>query len=155
MTTFTLRAAASLTERLSSADVRSWLEDFVRDPRLLPPDPGSGPGRVSLTLPKDVVSAVANYLHCTRSSAIRRVAFERIKNLDTTNGQNARLWQVGSNDGISNVGTHRRPDDATGALMALMVISFFCVLMYFVRSRAKDHDKKPQDEIGEALAAGH
>jgi hypothetical protein len=48
----TLRASEALTERLSSAEMRSWLEEFQGQPHVLPRDPGSGYGRVSLTLPE-------------------------------------------------------------------------------------------------------
>lgn len=70
MTTFTLRAPNELTRQLSSAEMRSWLTDFVGNPHSLPPDPGSGDGRVCLTLPNDVVHVVAGYSRCSVSSAL-------------------------------------------------------------------------------------
>ncbi len=78
MTTFTLRASHELAARLSSAEMRSWLDDFVRMPRALPVDPGSGDGRVSLTLPESTVNSVADHCQCGISSALRRIAFERL-----------------------------------------------------------------------------
>jgi hypothetical protein len=78
MTTFTFRASEEITGRLSSAEMRSWLNDFLRQPHPLPPDPGSGFGRVSLTLPANAVTAVATYSQCAISSALRRIAVERL-----------------------------------------------------------------------------
>ena len=78
MTTFTLRAPEEITARLTSAEMRSWLHDFIYQPRPLPPDPGSGYGRVSLTLPADAVNAVAMYSNSAVSSALRRIAAERL-----------------------------------------------------------------------------
>jgi hypothetical protein len=51
MVTFTCRIPDSMAGRLSLADVRSWHTAFLRTPRALPADPGSGYERVSLTLP--------------------------------------------------------------------------------------------------------
>jgi len=78
MTTFTLRASEALTGQLSSAEMRSWLEEFLRQPHPLPRDPGSGYGRISLTLPNGPVNAVAAYSQCSVSSTLRRVAAERL-----------------------------------------------------------------------------
>jgi hypothetical protein len=78
MTTFTLRASEALTGQLSSAEMRSWLEEFLRQPHPLPRDPGSGFGRVSLTLLDGPVNAVAAYSQCSVSSTLRRVAVERL-----------------------------------------------------------------------------
>ena len=78
MTTFTLRASEEITTRLTSAEMRSWLHDFICQPHPLPPDPGSGYGRISLTLPADAVNAVATYSKSAVSSALRRVAAERL-----------------------------------------------------------------------------
>jgi hypothetical protein len=78
MTTFTFRAPEGITSRLTSSEMRSWMNDFVRQPHILPPDPGSGYGRVSLTLPADTVNAIATYSKCATSSALRRIAVERL-----------------------------------------------------------------------------
>ena len=78
MTTFTLRAPEEITARLTSAEMRSWLHAFICQPHPLPPDPGSGYGRVSLTLPADAVNAVATYSKSAVSSALRRIAAERL-----------------------------------------------------------------------------
>jgi hypothetical protein len=56
--------------------MRSWLDEFLRQPHTLPPDPGSGYGRVSLTLPESAVSAA--YCQCSVSSALGRIALERL-----------------------------------------------------------------------------
>jgi hypothetical protein len=74
METFTFRISESLAPRLSSSQMRVWLGDFQREPRHLPEDPGPGEARISLTLPEAQVRAVAGYLRCSASTALRRVA---------------------------------------------------------------------------------
>jgi hypothetical protein len=74
METFTFRISESLAAHLSSAEMRAWLGDFVRQPCQLPPDPGPGSARLSLTLPEALVQSVAAYLRCSASTALRRVA---------------------------------------------------------------------------------
>ena len=77
--TFTIRVPNSMTGKLSSAQVRSWLSDFLRCPRgVLPEDPGSGDDRVSLTLPGELVQNLAAQLRCPPSAALRRLAAFRL-----------------------------------------------------------------------------
>lgn len=77
-TTFTFRIPDSLAGRLNSAQMRTWLADFLRCPNSLPPDPGSGEERVSLTLPRELVGSAAGYLRCSPSEALRRIAAPRL-----------------------------------------------------------------------------
>jgi hypothetical protein len=74
METFTFRIHESLAARLTSAEMRSLLGEFLRQPCHLPPDPGAGGARLSLTLPEALVESVAAYLGCSTSTALRRVA---------------------------------------------------------------------------------
>jgi hypothetical protein len=74
METFTFRIPESLAARVSSAEMRTWLGDFLRQPYHLPADPGPGGARMSLTLPEALVQAAAGYLRCSASTALRRVA---------------------------------------------------------------------------------
>jgi len=78
MATFTLRITNALAGRLASTEMRSWLTDFLRLPRPLPPDPGSGEERISLTLPSESVRSAAGFLCCSSSVALRRIAAERL-----------------------------------------------------------------------------
>ncbi len=78
MDTFTFRVPESLAGRLSSVQMRAWLADFLRQPHILPADPGSGDERVSLTLPSEVVRHAATFLRCSQSVALRRIATERL-----------------------------------------------------------------------------
>ena len=57
--------------------MRSWLEAFLREPHPLPPDPGPGYERISMTLSQGVVNAVSAHLGCSASAALRRIAVER------------------------------------------------------------------------------
>ena len=74
MTTFTLRTTGSLAEHLSSAKMRSMIAEFLRQPHTLPPDPGPGKDRISLTLPDESVCGLARFLRCSTSEALRRLA---------------------------------------------------------------------------------
>ena len=78
MATFTFRIPDSIVGRLSSAELRSWLTDFQRNPHSLPNDPGSGYERISLTLPGELVQTAAAYLRCSPSVALRRLALARL-----------------------------------------------------------------------------
>jgi hypothetical protein len=62
--------------RQSSARMRSWIAEFLSEPHSLPPDPGPGEGRISLTLPGESVQALAGFLECTPSEALRRLALK-------------------------------------------------------------------------------
>jgi len=78
MTTFTLRTSGELARNLSSGRMRSWIADFLRQPHSLPPDPGPGQDRISLTLPSESVRNLAGFLRCSPSEALRRLALEAI-----------------------------------------------------------------------------
>jgi hypothetical protein len=78
MMTFTFRIPDSMAGRLCSAEMRSWLTGFLQNPHPLPPDPGSGYERISLTLPRELVRDLAGYLRCSPSIALRRVAAARL-----------------------------------------------------------------------------
>jgi hypothetical protein len=78
MTTFTLRVSGNVADRLNSAQMRSWLAEFLRQPHSLPPDPGPGDDRISLTLPAESVHGVAGILRCSPSEALRRLAVKAI-----------------------------------------------------------------------------
>src|SRR6266849_7370790 len=74
MQTFTLRIPGSWAGRLSSERVRDWLAAFLQRPTPnLPPDPGAGDSRVSLSLPKRTVKVVSGLLDETESGALRRI----------------------------------------------------------------------------------
>ena len=78
MGTLTFRIPQGLAGRLTSARMQSWLADFLRQPHVLPADPGSGEERISLTLPGESVRAAAGFLRCSSSAALRRIAAERL-----------------------------------------------------------------------------
>jgi len=82
MATFTLRIPDSMAGRLSSGEMRSWLTEFLRNPHPLPPDPGSGYERISLTLSKGLVQTAAFNLRCPPSQALRRLAQEHLGPLE-------------------------------------------------------------------------
>lgn len=151
MTTFTLRASEELAGRLSSAEMRSWLSDFLRQPHTLPPDPGSGYGRVSLTLPEGVVRAVVEHSQCAVSPALRRIAIERLgiagRDMSECHGPLTPTF-CGSQDRSSE-----------GAAMAAFLVPLvICVLLlgvylvYRRKTEKKDgHDTEGAQDIAQLL----
>jgi len=94
--TYTFRVPDNLRRDLDSPAMRVWLADFLAQPRALPPDPGAGEDRVSLTLPTQLVAAVARILRCSSSSALRRVAVDRSgapAKAATTERDSSETWQ--------------------------------------------------------------
>src|SRR6266849_3209581 len=82
MATFTFRVSPDLAMRLTSARMRSWLDAFLQQPHALPVDPGPGDERISLTLSPRIVNAVAAHSGCSASSALRRIAIERLRTFE-------------------------------------------------------------------------
>jgi hypothetical protein len=128
MTTFTLRAPEEMTTRLTSAEMRSWLHDFIHQPHPLPPDPGSGFGRVSLTLPADAVNVVATYFNSAVSSALRRVAAER---LGVGHPGGPQVYNTGQRTGAIPASGRSHDNSQSGNEMAVAMISFV-IWMIFV-----------------------
>jgi hypothetical protein len=79
MATFTFRIPDSMAGRLSSAEMRSCLTQFLRNPYPLPPDPGFGYERTSLTLLRELVRDIPGYLRRPPNQALRRLAQERLR----------------------------------------------------------------------------
>jgi hypothetical protein len=79
MTEFTVRTTTTLGSQLNSAQMRSWIAEFLRQPHRLPPDPGAGEHRSSLTLPGESVRDLTAYLRCSPSSALRRLALHAMR----------------------------------------------------------------------------
>jgi hypothetical protein len=79
MTEFTVRTTTTLGNQLNSAQMRSWIAEFLRQPHRLPPDPGAGEHRSSLTLPGESVRDLTAYLRCSPSSALRRLALDAMR----------------------------------------------------------------------------
>jgi hypothetical protein len=139
MTTFTLRAPEEITIRLTSAEMRSWLHDFIHQPHPLPPDPGSGFGRVSLTLPADAVNVVAAYSNSAVSSALRRLAAERL-GVGRTSGP--QVYNTGQRTSAIPSSGRSHDNSQSGNEMAEALISFviwmiFLGIAIFVASRRK------------------
>lgn len=70
--TYTVRVPDSWAG-VGSADVRAMLAGFLQHPAKLPPDPGPGDARLSLSLPARAVKVVAALLDESESGALRRV----------------------------------------------------------------------------------
>lgn len=150
MTTFTLRASEALAGRLSSAEMRLWLDDFLRQPHTLPPDPGSGYGRVSLTLPQPAVSAVAAYCRCDVSSALRRIAVERLGTSRSTAGQPgvpAPTARIVDGEAEWDRAAPQYSLSQAGAIAMMLIPTFLWILIiaaYFIfNSRKRKMSKAP------------
>jgi hypothetical protein len=79
MTEFTVRTTKTLGSQLNSAQMRSWIAEFLRQPHRLPSDPGAGEHRSSLSLPGESVCDLTAYLRCSPSSALRRLALDAMR----------------------------------------------------------------------------
>jgi len=122
---------------LDSAQMRSWLEEYLHAPHALPHDPGAGDERVSLTLPQDLVTAVSGHLRCSTSAALRRIAVEQVG-----------ASEIESHQAESDYNTHfttgarsEHPDTSSqaGTMAGLLVHAFLWILFMgawlFFRSR--------------------
>jgi hypothetical protein len=140
MTTFTLRAPEEITTRLTSAEMRSWLHEFIHQPHPLPPDPGSGYGRVSLTLPADAVNAVVRYSNSSTSSALRRIAAARLGMRSPSGPQ---VYAAHRSPAIPTPGrsqdNSQSGDEIAGALISFVSwIIFVGIAILVASSRKKD-----------------
>lgn len=140
MTTFTLRASEVLTRQLGSAEMRSWLSDFLRSPHPLLPDPGSGHGRVSLTLPETAVRTVAAYCDCGVSSALRRIAVENVGLPATSTAVLPKTSsEFASDASASMLQDYASQDKAIVGKVALLVVwLMFAVAFFYLLLSKKD-----------------
>jgi hypothetical protein len=141
MTTFTFRAPEEITTSLTSAEMRSWLHDFIHQPHSLPPDPGSGYGRVSLTLPADAVNAVATYSNSSTSSALRRIAVARLglRSLSSPEDYSAPHRSPAAPASGRSQDNSRSGDEVAGALVSFVIwIIFVGIAILAASSRKKD-----------------
>ena len=155
MTTFTLRASDELTGRLSSAEMRLWLDDFLRQPHPLPPDPGSGYGRVSLTLSDSAVRAAVGHCQCAISSVLRRIAIERIE-LEKTSVADVPRRGASARD-IEPVSKteQEKPNAAAEIALALIHVLFLIgLLSLFVLRRRRSKPEGCPDN-GEKVSPAH
>jgi hypothetical protein len=150
MTTFTLRASEETTARLTSAEMRLWLHDFICNPHPLPPDPGSGYGRVSLTLPADAVNVVAGYSKSAISSALRRIAAER---LGSQNQSGPRAYGADQTTDAIPISGRSHDNSQSGSQIAGLLIFFITWILtvgisIFVvlssKKKVEPQDKKAQ-----------
>lgn len=142
MTTFTLRGSKSLIARLSSAAMRSWLEDFLRDPYFLPPDPGSGDQRISLTLPQAAVQRASACLQCSASAALRRIAVEHVADAETK--PSAIGTANGSYSDSDTNGETDPPTSQTGKIAVVLIHAIFAIghlILLIARRTAKSRDE--------------
>lgn len=69
-----IRVPAEWAGQIDSAQLRSWLSDFVADPFLLPRDRGPGEGLIiRLSVPEKLLRSFRRKVRGTSSSALRRL----------------------------------------------------------------------------------
>jgi len=73
MSRVTIRIPTSWSGRVDTRRVKDWLGGFLRKPRALPPDPGSGPERVCLSIPARALKALEVVTNESRSVGLRRL----------------------------------------------------------------------------------
>jgi hypothetical protein len=153
MATFTFRIPDSMAGRLSSPEVRSWLSQFLRNPRPLPPDPGSGYERISLTLPRGLVQTVAFDLRCTPSQALRRLALEHLGLPEGARSPGEPFFRPTSHPAAGNTSCRSGParpaatggqsrdelGKACGQLIACVITLALILLVAYFSSKGKKH----------------
>ena len=154
MTTFTLRLTAPLAQHVSSARMRSWIAEFLREPYSLPPDPGPGDGRISVTLPGESVQALAGFLHCTPSEALRRLALKAtqpsraVRAAQRHLAATSEVWAQSTDPAWYE--TEDGEEDLKPAMedviFQVIVSTFFpllfCALLFFVRYRERKREEE-------------
>lgn len=74
----TIRVPHPWAGRVSSQYVRVWLSSYGRNQGSLPPDPGPGPVRLSLALPRQPLGIVAARLGLSESEFLRRLIAQHL-----------------------------------------------------------------------------
>ena len=154
MATFTIRIPDSMAGRLSSSEMRSWLTQFLRNPHPLPPDPGSGYERISLTLPRGLVQTAAFNLRCPPSQALRRLAQEHLGPPESARTPSEPFLRPTSLPAAGNspwrpapvrppvMGWQSREDElgkAVAQLIASVITLAFLLLVVYFSSKSKKH----------------
>jgi len=146
LTTFTLRVSDSLAEFLNSAQMRSWLEAYLRAPHGLPHDPGPGDERVSLTLPQDLVEAVSGHLRCSTSATLRRIAVEQVGTPEFESQEAESDHYAYSPTGARS--EHPDTSSQAGATAGLLIQAFLWILFLgawlFFKSRKRKGTQEPR-----------
>jgi hypothetical protein len=144
MATFTFRATPELALHLSSARMRSWLDAFLEQPHALPTDPGPGGERISLTLSPTAVDAVAAHAGCSPSSALRRIAAERLGASERATPSVSLPVNHSQTAGMERTDASSIPKDGApgvGVLAVWLVHVFFWLLfvlgMFFISRKGK------------------
>jgi hypothetical protein len=153
MATFTFRIPDSMAGHLSSAEMRSWLTQFLRNPHPLPPDPGSGYERISLTLPSGLVQTLAFDLHCPPSQALRRLAREYLGPSESARTSSAPFSRTTSLPAVGNSPWRPAParpavvggqshEDALGKagaqlIASVITLALILLLVYFSSNNKK------------------
>lgn len=113
MATFSFRAPERWAGQLDSGRVRGWLQEYFRHPQPLPPDPGAGPSRLSLSLPERAVKVLEGLSGDSASGALRRLIAAHITSLAIVS-QRPTLALSGPRGGteLSTTGLKRRVDSS-------------------------------------------
>jgi hypothetical protein len=148
MTIFTVRTIAPQGNQLSSAQMRSRLAAFLRQPHSLPPDPGAGENRVSFNLPRESVCDLAEFLRCSPSSALRRLALHPMR--PSSMVPVVRSAHVASSDSTSGESEYAHqnlmPSAVEGEILATIIAVLFLLslaVLFFVINRKRKRTKKP------------
>jgi hypothetical protein len=140
--------------RQSSARMRSWIAEFLSEPYSPPPDPGPGEGRISLTLPGESVQALAGFLDCTPSEALRRLALKAtqpsraVRAAQRHLAANSEVWAQSADPTWDE--TEDGDEDLTPrmgyVIFEVMVSAFlpllFCVVLLFLRYRERKREEE-------------
>lgn len=76
--TITVRIPEQWAGHVSSRSLRTWLSDHVRSESPLPPDPGPGPVRLSIAVPRRLLATLAAGIGASESEFLRRLIAGRM-----------------------------------------------------------------------------
>jgi hypothetical protein len=78
MATFTFRVPEHWAGRLDSKRVQKWLQEYLKRPVLLPPDPGAGKLRISISLSDETSKIIHSVKEGPISASLRRIISKHI-----------------------------------------------------------------------------
>lgn len=141
MTIFTVRTIATQGTQPSSALMRSWIAEFLRQPHPLPPDPGAGGTRTSLNLPPESVRDLAEFLHCSSSSALRRLALHALRSSSADDTPHSDSTWTEPEHADQNLMPSKLEDEIVGMFILVFPLLCLAVLLFVIyrkRRRAKE-----------------
>jgi hypothetical protein len=116
MATFTFRVPERWVGKIDSKSVQLWLNEYLKNPVVLPPDPGAGKLRISISLPDPTLKIIRRVKEGSISGALRRIVSRRLDKTLEAKSDNSLGQQppprtsVPRNPQVPSEDSHRRED---------------------------------------------